>query len=103
MITSIEKSPKQHKRFRVYMDNGKHYDFGLDTGQTYIDHGDKDKRFAYWSRHIKNHTEQRLIDNLVPSPALFSATLLWGHSTSLDKNIKYLNKQWKIKHKVEKY
>jgi hypothetical protein len=81
------------------MDNGKHYDFGLDTGETYIDHGDKQKRMAYWKRHIKNHNEQQLIDNLVPSPALFSATLLWGKSTNLDSNIKYLNEQWRKWHK----
>jgi hypothetical protein len=98
MIISIEKSPKQNKRFRVYMDNGKHYDFGLDTGQTYIDHGDKQKKLAYWARHTGNDTERRLIANLVPSASLFSATLLWGKYTDLDENIKYLNHQWALKH-----
>ena len=99
MIINITNSPKKHKRFRVFMDNGKHYDFGLDTGDTYIDHGDKKKRFNYWARHMKNHIEQTLVDNLVPSPALFSATLLWGHSTNLNDNIKYLNNEWKKWHK----
>lgn len=41
MIIKIEKSPRKHKRFRVFMSTGKHYDFGLDTGSTYIDHKDK--------------------------------------------------------------
>lgn len=98
MIVSIENSPKQHKRFRVYMDNGKYYDFGLDIGQTYIDHKNRQKKAAYWSRHIGNETEKRLIQNLAPSPALFSAVLLWGPSTNLYDNIKYLNHLWEIKH-----
>ena len=98
MIIRIEDSPKVNKRYRVYMDNGKHYDFGLQGGQTYIDHGDKKIRFNYWKRHIKNHTEQQLIDNLVPSPSLFAAALLWGHSTDIYKNIDYLNEQWRKFH-----
>jgi hypothetical protein len=35
------------------------------------------KRDAYWDRHYANATEKKLIDNLVPLPALFSAYLLW--------------------------
>jgi hypothetical protein len=98
MIINFEKSPKQHKRFRVYMNNGKYYDFGLDTGHTYIDHRDKQKKAAYWARHIGNETERRLIQNLVPSPALFSAALLWGPHTNIEDNINYLNHLWSIKH-----
>ena len=32
------KSPIKHKRFRVIINNNNHYDFGLDTGSTYLDH-----------------------------------------------------------------
>lgn len=94
-VTKIEKSPIANKRFRVYMDNGKNYDFGLDTGSTYIDHHDLQKRDAYRKRHLANPTEKRLNDNLVPSPSLFSMALLWGKYPELNKNITYLNSLWR--------
>ena len=90
-IVSIEESPRKNKRFRVFLDDGNHYDFGLLDGSTYIDHHDKRKRGAYRARHMNNKNEKELIDNLVPSPALFSMFLLWGPSIELDKNIRLLN------------
>ena len=109
-IINITDSPKKNKRFRVYMDNSLHrgrygvkgarpyYDFGLDTGSTYIDHHDKQKRLAYIARHLGNVREKRLIDSLTPSPALFSMALLWGKYTNIDDNIKYLNSMWQALH-----
>jgi hypothetical protein len=94
-IINLTDSPKKNKRFRVYMDDGKHYDFGLDTGSTYIDHHDKQKRLAYIARHLGNLREKKLIDSLTPSPALFSLLLLWGKHTNIDDNIKYLNNLFK--------
>jgi hypothetical protein len=97
MIIKISDSPLKNKRFRVLMDNGKKYDFGLKGGSTYIDHTDIATREAYRKRHLGNATEKRLIENLVPSPALFSYWLLWGKYTDLGKNIQYLNNLWKQK------
>jgi len=96
-IIEVIDSPKKNKRFRVYMDDGKHYDFGLDTGSTYIDHHDKQKRLAYIARHLGNLREKKLIDNLIPSPALFSMVLLWGKHTNIEDNIKYLNRMFKTR------
>ena len=90
-IINIEASPRKNKRFRVTLDDGNNYDFGLLNGNTYIDHHDKRKRDAYRARHMSNKNEKDLIDNLVPSPALFSMVLLWGPSIELDKNIRLLN------------
>jgi hypothetical protein len=98
MIIDIKKSPVKYKRYRVLMNNGKHYDFGLKNGSTYIDHKDKRKRENYIRRHYANPIEKRLIDNLVPSPAIFSLYLLWGKYTDLNDNINHLNNMWKIKH-----
>jgi hypothetical protein len=98
MIVDIKASPVKNKRYRVVMDNGNYYDFGLKGGQTYIDHKDKVKRENYIKRHYANPIEKRLIDNLVPSPALLSIYLLWGPTTDLDKNIEYLNHLWSKKH-----
>ena len=99
MITKIIASPVKHKRFRVFMDTGKHYDFGLKDGSTYIDHKNKTIRENYLKRHMANETEKYLIENLIPSASLFSAMLLWGKYTDLSKNINYLNNLWKLKHK----
>lgn len=89
-IVAIEPSPRKSKRFRVFLNNGKMYDFGLLGGKTFIDHGDETKKLNYWKRHLANKTEKRLIDNLIPSPALFSAYLLWN-TDDLLTNIQILN------------
>jgi len=94
-IIKLINSPRKNKRFRVFLDNGEHYDFGLDTGSTYIDHKDKQKRENYRTRHMGNLSEKYLIENLIPSPALFSYWLLWGDSTLLEQNLKNLNKMFK--------
>ena len=91
MIIKIENSPIKNKRFRVYMNTGKYYDFGLKDGSTFIDHHDEEKRQNYLKRHLANPTENRLISELIPSPSLFSAFLLWGIFPDLHKNISYLN------------
>jgi hypothetical protein len=92
-IISISESPKKNKRFRVYLDDNTHYDFGLKHYKdgTYIDHKDKKKRLNYIARHLGNMKEKQLIDSLTPSASLFSMTLLWGKYDNLYDNIEYLN------------
>lgn len=90
-ILKIEHSPLKSKRYRVFLENGRHYDFGLKTGRTYIDGETSETRANYWARHMGNKREQHLITNIIPSPALFSAYILWGHARSVEENIKYLN------------
>lgn len=99
MIIKISDSPLKYKRYRVLMDSGKTFDFGLKNASTYLEHKDKTMRENYGKRHLGNHIEKTLIENLVPSPALFSYYLLWGKYTDLDKNVQYLNNLWKKKHK----
>jgi hypothetical protein len=91
-IVNITHSPLKTKRFRIYLDNNKHYDFGLKSGQTYIDHQDKVKRHNYQVRHYNLKKEQPFIQNLIASPALFSYYVLWGETSDINKNIKLLNK-----------
>ena len=98
MIIDINPSNQKHKRFTITMDNGKKYNFGLKNGSTYIDHYDISKRKNYWSRHIGNKTEYQLISNLVPSPSLFSAMILWGPYKTIEQNINHLNQLWLEKH-----
>jgi len=109
MITDIKPSPVKNKRFRatILLHNGKEkkIDFGLKNGITYIDKTTNgtpirttQERHNYLQRHMANPTEKKLIENLVPSPSLLSAMLLWGKHTSLEKNINELNKLWSNSH-----
>lgn len=89
-ILDLITSPKPLKRFRIKIQDGdavKHYDFGLKEGSTYLDHQDKKKRDAYWARHCGNPKEKQLINNLIPSPSLFAARILWGSSTDIGDNL----------------
>ena len=103
MIKEIKKSNKKNKRFKVILDNGDTFDFGLKDGSTYIDHNDKSIRDNYIKRHYNLKKEQPFIKNLIPSPALFSFYLLWGPYTKIETNIKYLNDLFLIKNKTFKY
>jgi hypothetical protein len=94
-IINIERSDRKDKRFKLTLNNGRTYHFGLDSGSTYLDHKDKKKRDAYRKRHYGNDIERLLIDHYTPSPATFSYYLLWGEHTDLNKNIDDLNKKLK--------
>lgn len=99
MITDIKPSPLKYKRYRATIkmhDNTiKEIDFGLKGGTTYIDGRTNNERLAYLRRHLANKKENELINNLIPSPSLLSAYLLWGPSKSLETNIDELNKLFK--------
>ena len=81
---------QKNKRLHVYLDNGEEYHFGLKGGKTFVDHGDSEKRKNYIKRHLANPLEKKLIQTLTPSPALFSAYILWGPYQSIQKNMEYL-------------
>jgi len=98
MIIGITKSPRTNKRFRVSIKkpDGKiqTVDFGYSGATTYIDGATDKTRENYLKRHMANATEKRLIENLVISPALMSARILWGSSRDIAKNIASLNREW---------
>jgi len=98
MIISITKSPRTNKRFRVVVKHKdgttENVDFGYSGATTYIDGATETQRENYLKRHMANATEKRLIENLVVSPALMSAKLLWGSSRDIAKNIASLNREW---------
>ena len=75
-IIKLEDSHLKTKRFKVYLDDGTHYNFGLKDGETYLDHHDKVKRENYRRRHYNSVKEQPYIKNIIPSPALFSFYLI---------------------------
>ena len=95
-IIKIERSNKLSKRFRAILDNGDNFDFGQEHSDgthpiTYIDGATKEKRDNYLKRHFANKIEANLIQNLIPSPSLFSYYLLWN-TPSINENVKILNK-----------
>ena len=98
MIISISKSPRTNKRFRVVVKRKdgttENVDFGYLGANTYIDGASDKTRENYLKRHMANATEKRLIENLVVSPALMSARILWGSSRDITKNIASLNRDW---------
>lgn len=97
MIIKLEPSSVKDKRFTATMSTGERISFGLKDAKngTYIDHKNKELRKRYLARHLANKREKYLIDNLIPSPALFSAYLLWSYPsdkfTSINDNVNYLN------------
>ena len=82
-------SNRKNKRF-VSIINGKKYHFGLKNGSTYIDHKDKIKRENY----IKRHQVREDWTNV--NSGSLSRYLLWGHSTSLEANIKDYIKRFNL-------
>ena len=93
-IINVVPSPKNNKRFMaIIKDNNKikKINFGDPYGSTYIDNHNAVKRHNYWKRHYNNPREQPFLENLIMSPALLSAYILWGESTSMKKNIDIMN------------
>jgi hypothetical protein len=95
MIISLDDSPRQGKRFRViwqYEHGGtKAFDFGQPGANTYIDGASDQTKMNYWRRHMANTRERYLIENLIPSPSVFSAYILWGNSRNMMQNLEVLN------------
>ncbi len=81
-------SDKRDKRF-VAIYNGKKYYFGSPTGFTFIDGASVRTRDNYFKRHMANAAEKNRIVNLIMSPALLSAYVLWNTS-DIQENIKIL-------------
>ena len=89
MLIDVKKSDRKDKRYVATFKNGKKTHFGLDGGQTYLDHKDKDKRQAYRARHKKD------LDTRDPYRAGYlSYWLLWGEATNLREAIKKYNKKF---------
>ena len=85
----LYESNRKNKRFMAII-KGKKYHFGLKNGSTYIDHKDELKRQNYIKRHIVNEDWGKV------NSGSLSRYLLWGDSTSLDKNIKDCIKRFNL-------
>jgi hypothetical protein len=71
------KSSVKGKRFFVEY-QGKRINFGSKTGSTFIDHGDKRVRDAWYARHSKiKDKDGNLVINDKRSASWWAARLLW--------------------------
>ena len=71
-IIEIIDSPLIDKQYRLFTNDGKHYDFGLKVSKTFLDHQNQYLRTNYKKRHLGNEKERYLIENTIMSPALLS-------------------------------
>ena len=85
----LYESNRKNKRFMAII-NGKKYHFGLKNGFTYIDHKDKIKRENYIKRHQVRENWNEI------NAGSLSRYLLWGQSTSLEKNIEDYIKRFNL-------
>jgi hypothetical protein len=90
-IIAVEPSNHKGKRLKAFFDDGTSIHFGSKGATTFVDGATLAKRDSYLKRHIANETEKYLIHNLIPSPSLLAAYLLWN-TDDLGKNIKILNR-----------
>lgn len=86
-LTRVTRSAHTGKRFAAHFANGRATHFGDPRARTYLDHGDKDRRLAYRTRHQK--------DLRTRSPyraGYLSYFLLWGTHRSMDAAIAAYNR-----------
>ncbi len=98
MITRVVKSTRKGKKLTAILSDGQQIHFGSDVSQTYTEGASKEKRDAYMRRHMANAVEKHHIENLVMSPALLSAYVLWN-TPDMAQNIKILNKKLRSKNR----
>jgi len=78
----IEQSNRKDKRFMATFKDGTKVHFGLKNASTYID---KKRSIEERNNYIKRHDVRENFNNPKTAGSL-SRWLLWGNSTSLDKN-----------------
>jgi hypothetical protein len=87
----IYESDKRGKRLVALFEDGTTTYFGLEGGMTYIDHGDKEMRKNYLSRHKVNEDW-----NDYTSAGSLSRYILWGSSTDIHKNIRSFKRRFNL-------
>lgn len=86
----IRPSSRKDKRFQAIFPDKSIINFGLKSGNTYIDHGDKKKRENYIKRHQVNEDWSKI------NPGSLSRYILWGDSSNIDKNFYDFKKKFNV-------
>ena len=95
-IIEVLPSHRKNKKYKAIINDGTQVHFGLKNSNTFIDSASIQARNAYLARHLANKVEKQLIGNLVMSPSLLSAYILWN-TNDLEKNVEILNSLFKNK------
>jgi hypothetical protein len=92
IFVSLKKSTRADKKYVIVFSNpDKTIHFGSKNSKTFLDHGDETIRNNY----IKRHKVNEVWDKINAGSA--SRYILWGDSTSLDKNLSDYLKRFNIK------
>ncbi len=96
MILTIEPSDSKTKRYKAILKDDvvgikQTIQFGAKNGNTYIDHGDKKKRYNYIKRHQALNEDWNSIN-----AGSLSRFILWGDDTDINNNIKDYKKRFKL-------
>uniref|UniRef100_A0A6C0AUA4 Uncharacterized protein n=1 Tax=viral metagenome TaxID=1070528 RepID=A0A6C0AUA4_9ZZZZ len=86
-LLRVTRSTAPGKRFTAHFANGRATHFGDPASRTYLDHGDRDRRLAYRTRHAKDlatHDPYRA--------GYLSYFLLWGVHSSMDAAVRAYNR-----------
>ena len=71
-IRTIELSPLKNKKYRVFLNDGSHVDYGHIDYQDYLQHKNETRRERFMSRWINNPN----INN-IHSPVFYIVRLTW--------------------------
>lgn len=82
MLVSVTKSTKPGKKLQALYNNGRLVHFGSEGMDDYTITHDKEQRARYISRHLKD-----LESGDPTKPGYLAMFILWGESTSIDKNV----------------
>lgn len=89
-LLRIEKAQHPHKYMAVF-DDGTKSKFGYSPMEDYTQHGDKERRKSYRSRHKHD------LETADPSrPGFLSYYILWGSSTDINKNIREYKRRFNL-------
>jgi len=91
-LVSITSSDRKDKKMVAkFAEPKRTVHFGQAGSTTYLDDKNKDRRAAYIARHKVNENF-----NNPTSPGALARYILWGNSTSLQKNISAFKKRFNL-------
>ena len=88
----VEKSEREDKRLKaIFGSRVIHFGARSPPAQTFVDHGDAEKRRAYLARHKPRENWSNPF-----SAGALARWILWGDSTDIEKNIAAYRKRFSM-------
>jgi len=89
----LQKSPNPNKKFRVFLDDGRHVDFGAVGYSDFTKHKDPDRMRLYVIRH---QSREKWGKNGIDTAGFWSRWILWS-KPDLKEAIRYTEKKFGIR------